>query len=62
MLQFNPMEQQRFNNIFGAHSSEYAQGVKDCKNGLGKQSNDPEYLKGFVHQVKVEAQKAKKRG
>ena len=62
MLQLSPKDKAQFNNIFGTHSEQYAKGIEDSKKGAGKKSNDPEYLKGFVHQVKIQAEQENKRG
>jgi len=37
----------KFEDIFCKPSTPYQDGMSDCFNGLEKQSNDPEYLRGY---------------
>jgi len=47
--------EEKFQEIFGDTKTQYQQGQKDAFEGNGKQSNDPEYLKGYVAQVNLES-------
>lgn len=62
MFQFSERMQADFENEFGPRCSLYAQGMKDCRENKGKQSNDPKYLAGFVRQVNILSEQANKSG
>jgi len=54
--------EEKFQEIFGDTKTQYQQGQKDAFEGKGKQSNNPDYLKGYVAQVNLEGAGAKANG
>jgi len=54
MLKPNDRFETDFNKIFGTVNAEYRKGMDDRLNNKEKQSNDPEYLKGFAAQEDIE--------
>ena len=47
-------DENKFTQIFGEANTQYQKGKRDCFESNGKQSNNPDYLKGYKAQENIE--------